>query len=129
VRLRFWIVLFLAVASTSQGQLSEPALPPVYRCSDSDITANSGKVARYSGFYEAEFEGSAFKLSHAPCEVWLTGDVCPIFGKGNCVKGAKVKAWIEIEGVLGGAGLFGHFGMWERELRVTHVIKVRRIKE
>ena len=102
--------------------------PPLYRCSR-DIMGSDGKPATYSGFYEAEFESSAFKLSGAPCEVWLTGAVCPIFGKAKCVKGAEVKAYVTVEGVLSEPGRYGHRGMWQRELRVTRVIKVHRIEE
>jgi hypothetical protein len=127
----FWCGLFstlLVSSDVCDGQQSGREFPPAYRCGD-DIGMNSGKVATYSGFYEAEFEGSSFKVSHASCDVWLTGDVCPIFEKGKCVKGAKVKAYVTVEGVLSVPGHFGHFGMWERELRVTRVIKVQRIKE
>ena len=114
------------VANGEQGGAEEP--PPLYRC-DRIAVPEAGKPATFSGFYEAEFESSSFKVSRVPCEVWLTGDVCPIFGKGKCTKGAQVKAYITVEGVLSDVGHFGHFGMWERELRVTRVLKVQRIKE
>lgn len=98
----------------------------LYRC---DLPPSDSNPAIYSGFYEAEFESSAFKLSNAACEVWLTGDVCPIFGKGKCIKGAEVKAYVTVEGVLSEPGHFGHFGMWERELRVTRVVEVHRFED
>ena len=123
----FFFVLVAAGASQSQ-QLGQEMPPPLYLCDRSAAPAE-GKPATYSGFYEAEFESSSFKLSRVPCEVWLTGDVCPIFGKGKCVKGAEVKAYVTVEGVLSEPGHFGHFGLWERELRVTRVVKVQRIKE
>ena len=133
MRFVFWCGLFLTVLSSSgvsECQQSDREFPTMFKCGeDGGRRWRSGKVATYSGFYEAEFEGSSFKLSHAPCEVWLTGDVCPIFKKGKCVKGAKVKAYVTVEGVMSDSGHFGHFGLWERELRVTHVVKVQRIKE
>jgi hypothetical protein len=123
----FFSALVAAGVSQSQ-QLGQEEPPVLYRC-DRNAASGERKPATYSGFYEAEFESSSFKLSRVPCEVWLSGDVCPIFGKGKCAKGAKVKAYVTVEGVLSEPGHFGHFGLWERELRVTRVIKVQRIKE
>jgi hypothetical protein len=94
----------------------------MYRCPES-LGVIEGKEGRYSGFYQAEFENSSFKMSHEPCEVWLTGNLCQTFGERGCAKGAEVKAYITVEGVLSPPGHFGHFGMWERELHVTRVIK------
>ncbi len=124
--LLFSLVLVARGVSQAQ-QLGQDEPPPLYRC-DRNAVPPEGKLATYSGFYEAHFESSSFKLSRVPCEVWLTGDVCPIFGKAKCVKGAKVKAYVTVEGILSEPGHFGHFGLWERELRVTRVLKVQRIK-
>lgn len=101
--------------------------PPLFRCT-TDVVPVDKHPRTYAGFYEAEFEMSSFKVSHIPCEVWLSGDICPIFGEGNCTKGAEVKAYISVEGVLTPPGHYGHFGMWERELVVTRVLGVQRIR-
>ena len=120
--------VLVAVGVSQSQQLGQVEPPLLYRC-DPNAAPGEGKPAIYSGFYEAEFEDSSFKLSRVPCEVWLTGDVCPIFGEGKCVKGAKLKAYITVEGILSEPGHFGHFGVWERELRVTRVLKVQQIRE
>lgn len=118
----------LACGTVPKGQQSlKENFPVLYSCDH--VMGSGAKAGTYSGFYEAEFESSSFKLSKIPCEVWLTGEVCPIFGTGKCVTGAEIKAYITVAGVLSEPGHFGHFGMWERELRVTRVIKVQRIGE
>jgi hypothetical protein len=120
--------VILASVAAVRGQESRRDSPPLYLCSHK-VMGGGAKPATYAGFYEAEFEKSAFKVSGVPCEVWLTGDVCSIFRDGKCEKGAEVKAYVTVEGVLSEPGHFGHFGMWERELRVTRVIKVHRIPD
>src|SRR5262245_58778689 len=113
MRLVILIVFLGSFASFAAHASDQPSPWPPYRCRDA--AGLEDKPGTYSGFYEAEFEGSSFKLSHSPCEVWLTGDVCPIFGKDNCHKGAQVKAYVTVEGTFSPSGQFGHLGMWERE--------------
>ncbi len=115
----------LVVVASARWAASE--FQPPIRCPSGEGLVE-GQPAIYSGLYEAEFESSSFKMSHHPCEVWLTGDVCPIFGKGRCTKEARIRADITVEGVLSPSGQFGHMGLWERELRVTRVTKVERLK-
>jgi hypothetical protein len=126
--LAFAILLVVDSArwAEADSDLAKRFQPPI-RCPSGDGLVE-GQAAIYSGFYQGEFENSSFKMSHHPCEVWLAGDVCPIFGKGRCTKETTVKANITVEGVLSASGSFGHMGMWDRELRVTRVIKVERLE-
>ncbi len=119
--------LILSTARIAQSQEPTAADFVLFKCGD-QFSSEEGKARTYSGFYEAEFEESSFLVSHTNCQVWLTGDVCPIFADGKCVKGARVKAYVTVEGVLSPKGNYGHFGMWERELRVRRVMNVQRIK-
>jgi hypothetical protein len=121
------MVVLVRSAASESGPPGAEHFRPAYRCPPGEGLVEA-EPAIYSGFYEAEFESSSFKMSHHECDVWLTGEVCPIFRKGRCAKGARVRADITVEGVLSPSGNFGHFGMWERELRVTRVIKVERLK-
>jgi len=127
VRLIAAALLILSMARIANGQEATVARFVLFRCGD-EFSGEEGKPRKYSGFYEAEFEESSFLVSHTNCQVWLTGDVCPIFADGKCVKGAQVKAYVTVEGVLSPKGYYGHFGMWERELSVTRVMNVQRIK-
>ena len=102
----------------------------VYACSFPGIEQWEGAVRTYEGRYRGEFEGSHFVSKAGNCEVWLTGDICPIFAGGRCGKGDSVLADVAVEGVLSPSRPrgFGHMGIWERELRVTRVLSVTRLE-
>jgi hypothetical protein len=126
---RLIVAAFLILSTVRIAQCQEPTAARfvLFKCGD-EFSREEGKARTYSGFYEAAFEESSFLVSHTSCQAWLSGDICPIFENGKCVKGAQVKAYVTLEGVLSPRGNYGHFGMWERELRVTHVMNVQRIK-
>lgn len=102
-------------------------LQPIISCGD-DANVAESKSATYSGFYQYEFESSSFKISER-CEVWLDigGDECMGSSMKNCVIGPRL--FITVEGVMSPCGHYGHFGVWERELHVTKVLKFERIEK
>ena len=122
-------IIFSAIVLEPFVCESEPAteIPAAVSCSD-DADVAEGKSAIYSGFYRFEFENSSFRVSDR-CEVWLDirGDECMGSGIKNCIIGPKL--FITIEGVISPRGHYGHFGMWERELHVTKVLKFERIEK
>ncbi len=130
VRHRVAVAALLAIITGCAGVTAPAATPsewtPLYRC-NIDLAEAEGTERTYTGFYEAEFESSSFKLSGLPCEVWLAGNVCPIFPDRDCHKGAEVAAYVAIEGKVSPVGNYGHFGMWERRLEVTQVLDVQRV--
>ena len=99
-------------------------------CSFPDIKEREGAVRAYEGRYRGGFEVSSFALKEGNCELWLTGDICPIFTEGRCDKGATVTADVRVEGVLSQSRQrgFGHRGAYERQLTVTRVLAVTRLQ-
>lgn len=117
------IVTFAAgVACKSQSAVVPR---PILSCSD-DGDVMEGKSATYSGFYVGGFETSIFFISNS-CAVWLSDDMCMISDDVDCF--SHIKAYITVEGVMSPRGQFGHLGGFDRELHVTKVVKVQRIKE
>jgi hypothetical protein len=81
---------------------------------------DEGQSAIYSGHYQYELEHSSFRISDR-CGVWL-----------DIIGGDERQAtslFITVEGVISPRGHYGHFGMWERELHVTKVLKIEPVKE
>lgn len=110
-----------------KGERASEEFQPVILCSD-DADVAEGRSAIYSGFYQFEFENSSFRISDR-CEVWLDirGDECMGSSMKNCIIGPKL--FITVEGVISPRGHYGHFGIWERELHVTKVLKFQRIEK
>jgi len=95
---------------------------PLINCDDPNVA--EGKSAIYSGFYIHEFEHSSFRISDH-CEVWLDigDDKCMAISNKDCV------TFITVEGVMSPRGQFGHLGMWDRELHVTTILQIEKVKE
>ena len=131
IRLTLWWSVLIAIALSCVSlvsQLQRNESESSYRCWRA-FKKGVGKPAIFSGLYEVGEELSLLRLSirtsGLPCDVWLSGmELCPK-QKDICVG----RAYVTVEGVLSEPGHFGHFGVAERELRVTRVIKVQRIED
>ena len=128
IRLTLWWSVLIAIALSCVSlvsQLQRNESESSYRCWRA-FKKGVGKPAIFSGLYEVGEELSLLRLSIKtsvfPCDVWLTGLEPLRMAYGTA-------AYVTVEGVLSEPGHFGHFGVAERELRVTRVIKVQRIED
>jgi hypothetical protein len=88
--------------------------------------------ATYLGEWEWRFETSSFASSDGRGPWWLSGEgevweqiSAPITQAGN---GPWGRVRLTVEGELSAPGTYGHLGAYERELRVTRVIRAELIE-
>jgi hypothetical protein len=94
-------------------------------------TANE-PVATFSGEWEWRFETSAFTANDGRGPWWLSGEgdvwaqlSAPIMQAGD---GPWGRVRLTVEGELSAPGSYGHLGAYERELRVTRVLRAELIE-
>ena len=106
----------------SNGVFAETPSTSLYKCSVERPADNS--AIELSGLYTAGFERSMFVSENGNCTVWLAGDLSVLYSKvGGQTKGGELKAYITVAGKLSPSGMYGHFGVWEKEFEVIKVLR------
>ena len=81
-------------------------------------------VAQYSGYYKAGFEVSEFRPVGSTERWWLVGQLSP-----SCnIPMNYSYIYLEIVGVLGPSGNFGHPDRYDREIRALDTITCRAVR-
>jgi hypothetical protein len=88
-----------------------------------------GAVRTYSGSYVPGWEFSDFTPVGRTETWWLSGNLNPIYPYEEGYHPHGVHLFITVEAQLSAPGHYGHLGRFPRELRVTHVVSIRRQHE